>query len=495
MRKIMNPQMQFGEVDISQIEFDLRCRDEIPKLLMGLQHIYCTPELRATVFEILKEMIPEGIDPNNGCPGMDWWKVFVLGTVRLNCNWDFDKLHDIVNNHISLRQMLGHGIRNEEDKYALQTLKDNVSLFTPEILERINQVVVDAGHALLGKKKDDLAGRCDSFVVETNVHYPTDINLLFDAVRKVITLTAYACSEAGIPGWRQSQHNIRKVKKLFLKAQNRYRSKPKSEKKKAEKERLIKEAHLAYLDVVRPFLQRVEETVNTLRDTTLTQEIRLLEIERHIQHAERQMDQIQRRVIRGETITHDEKVFSIFEEHTEWISKGKAGVLQELGLRVCVLEDQYGFILYHQVMEKLTDDKVAVPMVVDTKKRFPTLNSCSFDKCFYSPSNRKALQLILETVIMPKKGRLSSNDKQIEYSEVFKRARRQHSAVESAISALDNHSLDRCPDHGIEGFKRYVALAVVARNIQIFGNMIQQKELRLQKRREKLKQRRYAYVA
>ena len=79
----MNPQMQFGEVDISQIEFNLRCRDEIPKLLMGLQHIYCTPELRATVFEILKEMIPEGVDPNNGCPGMDLWKVFVLGTVRL----------------------------------------------------------------------------------------------------------------------------------------------------------------------------------------------------------------------------------------------------------------------------------------------------------------------------------------------------------------------------------------------------------------------------
>ena len=46
MRKIIEAQMQFGQVDISEIEFDLRSRDEIPKLLMGLQHIYCTPEAR-----------------------------------------------------------------------------------------------------------------------------------------------------------------------------------------------------------------------------------------------------------------------------------------------------------------------------------------------------------------------------------------------------------------------------------------------------------------
>jgi IS5 family transposase len=488
MRKIMNSQMQFGEVDISQIEFDLRCRDETPKLLIGLRHIYCTPELRAKVFEVLKDIIPEGVDPNNGCPGMDLWKIFVLGTLRLNSNWDYDKLHDIANNHMTLRQMIGHGIRNEEDKYALQTLKDNVSLFTPEILERINQVVVEAGHILLGKKKDDLKGRCDSFVVETNVHYPTDINLLFDAIRKVIGLTASVCSEAGIPGWRQSRHNIRKVKKLFLKAQNLYRSKPKKEKRKVEKAKLIKEAHLAYLGVVKLFLSRVGEII---REETLVKEIKLLQIEGYIKHAERQMDQVQRRVLNGETIPHDEKVFSIFEQHTEWISKGKAGVPQELGLRVCLLEDQFGFILHHLIMEKQTDDKVAVPITRGAKERFPNLNGCSYDKGFYSPSNRIDLQSIIEKVILPKKGKLSSKDKEIEYSEEFIKLRRQHSAVESAINALENHSLDRCPDHGIDGFKRYVALAIVARNIQILGNLIQEKELKRRKRLEKLKRKKY----
>jgi len=97
-------------------------------------------------------------------------------------------------------------------------------------------------------------------------------------------------------------------------------------------------------------------------------------------HAERQIDQIRRRVVEGEKIPHEEKVFSVFEEHTEWVSKGKAGVPVELGLRVGVLEDTMGFVLHHQVMEKQTDEKVAVDMVEAAQARFPTLGQCSFDK-------------------------------------------------------------------------------------------------------------------
>ncbi len=187
----------------------------------------------------------------------------------------------------------------------------------------------------------------------------------------------------------------------------------------------------------------------------------------------------------GEIIPHDEKVFSIFEEHTEWISKGKAGVPQELGLRVCVLEDQYGFILHHHVMTRKTDDKIAVAMIATAKKRYSNLKSCSFDKGFYTPENRIKLNKILDFVALPKKGKLSQQDKELEYSEEFIEQRRQHPAVESGINALENHGLDRCPDHGIDGFKRYVALAVLARNLQNLGHLVQQKELQRQKRREK----------
>jgi IS5 family transposase len=486
MRKIREPQMQLGAVDISEIRFDLRSRDEIPKLLQGLQYIYCTPELREEVFKILERIIPEGTDPNNGRRGMDLWKVLVLGTLRLNCNWDYDKLREIANNHRTLRLMLGHGVFDNRD-YALQTLKDNVSLLTPEVLDQINQVAVKAGHQLVGKKKEeDLKGRCDSFVVETDVHYPTDINLLFDAITKVITLIAAVCFSVGISTWRQSNHNMRKIKKRFRKAQNLKRSSSENEKKKAERERLIKEAHQAYLELVTSFLERVERTITQLRDEALASEEQLLEIEKYLSHARRQIDQIRKRVVDGEKIPHQEKVFSIFEEHTEWICKGKAGVSQELGLRVCILEDQYGFILFHHVMEKQTDDRVAVYMVREAKERFSELGSCSFDKGFYSPDNRKELQEAMDFVILPKKGKLSLRDKEVEHSEAFVQGKKKHSAVESAINALENHGLDRCPDHGMEGFTRYAALAVLARNLQILGHMIQQKEAKRQKRLEKI---------
>ena len=68
---------------------------------------------------------------------------------------------------------------------------------------------------------------------------------------------------------------------------------------------------------------------------------------------------------------------------------------------------------------------------------------------------------------------------------VFTTARRQHAAVESAINALEVHGLDRCPDHGIDGFKRYVALAVLARIIQQLGARLKKKKVRLATRRRK----------
>ena len=487
MRKVIDLQMEFWRKDLADIEFDLDCRDEIPKLLMGLQYIYRTPQIREKVFGVLKQIVPRK-SHETGRPGMDLWKILVLGTVRLNCNWDYDKVHDMANNHDKIRRMLGHREKDFDSTYALQTIRDNVSLLTPEILDEINQIVVQAGHRLVMKKTDEvLKGSCDSFVVETDVHYPTDTNLLFDAIRKMISLIAIICSEIGISEWRQSHHHILKVKRILRKIQRLNRSTSKDEDKRAKRDQFIMNTHQNYIDVCQGFVLRAKKTIRILRELgilSISQDFRLSTIEEYIRHAERQIDQIRRRIVLDEKIPHEEKVFSIFEPHTEWISKGKAGVPQELGLEVCVLKDQYGFILHHLVMEQQTDDKVAVTIAQGAKDRFDNLAGCSFDKGFHSPDNRRELAKILDYVILPKKGRLSEAEKKIEQSEEFVEARRKHSAIESSINALENHGLDRCLDHGLHGFKRYVALSVLARNIQILGHLIQQKESKRQKRRK-----------
>jgi heme-degrading monooxygenase HmoA len=312
---------------------------------------------------------------------------------------------------------------------------------------------------------------------------------LFDAVRKVITLIWQSCGESVILGWRNSASNIKKVKKLFHKARKLKHSSSKDKVKAAGKEEKIKQAHQAYIDLIELLLDRAGETLFELKITGSIAFDKIFEIEGYMEPAYRQIDQIRRRVIHDESIEHHEKIFSIFEQHTEWISKGKAGVAQELGLRVCILEDQYGFILHHRVMEKETDDKVAVLMVFETKQKYSNLRSCSFDKGFWSPENQRRLRELLEFVILPKKGKLSESDKKEEYSEEFVAGRRQHSAVESAINGLENHGLDRCLDHGIYGFTRYVSFAVLARNIEKLGSLIRNRQLKSLSRKRKEKQK------
>ena len=118
------------------------------------------------------------------------WRVFVLGIMRLNLNCEYDRLQELANEHRTLRQMLGHGFLDEDKRYALQTIKDNISLLSEEVLLQLNVMIVNHGHRLLNAPDKPVFTRCDSFVVEGNIHFPTDISLLFDALRKAIKLTA-----------------------------------------------------------------------------------------------------------------------------------------------------------------------------------------------------------------------------------------------------------------------------------------------------------------
>lgn len=480
MRVAIELQPQFGAVDISAIKFNPKSRDDIPCVLRGLQQIYITPNVRTAIFSVLEQEIAPKINKKNGRPGMELWKILVLGVLRLELNCDYDRLLELANHHDTIRQMLGHSDVFDKSEYHMQTVKENVGLLTEELLNKINEIVVTEGHLLITKKSEGvvLHGRCDSFVVETNVHYPTDTNLLLDALRKSIFLSAVLCEEHGLSNLRQYQYNYRKLKQLQRITQKS---------KRGGVEEKITVSHQEYITQSTAELSKVTSALKELQAKPLSM-LEILQIDAikvYIKQAETQIEQITRRVIEGESIPHAEKTFSIFEPHTEWISKGKAGIPVELGVRVCIIEDQYQFILHHRVMEKETDDKVAVVMVKDSQAKFPLLNTVSFDKGFHSPENQARLKELLTTAALPRKGKLSIAAKEIENSPEFKSARKGHSAVESAINGLEVHGLDFCPDHGIDGFKRYVALAILARNIHRIGAILHKKEQQALKRQQK----------
>jgi IS5 family transposase len=253
---IQTKQLQLGQVNIADIQFDPYSRDDIPQRLQGLRYIYAHKTLRNQIFEWLQQCIP--VDVNNGRPGMDLWSVFILASLRLNLNCDYDRVLALANNHNTLRQMLGHCGFSQHEQYKLQTIKDNIKLLTPDILDQISRLVVGAGHPLFQIENKSLVGRCDSFVFETNAHFPTDINLLFDAVRCAIRDTAKCCEELGLTDWRQSKYNIKKIKRAYLRLQRTKHSTSKNEEKKQKKIQEIKDMHERYVELCDAFIVKIE---------------------------------------------------------------------------------------------------------------------------------------------------------------------------------------------------------------------------------------------
>lgn len=484
MRKRFDAQYQIGATPIHDIRFNPKSRDDIPQVLRGLQTIFTTPDLHEAVFGVMEKYIDTS--SRQGRPGMDLWQILVMGCLRLNLNWDYDRLHEMVNEHQTIRVMLT--LNTDQDfgdpsQFQLQTLKDNVRLLSPEMLDEINHLVVQAGHKLVKKKDEPLAARCDSYVVETHAEYPTDIRLLNNAMSDMIRKISHLFKKYKVSGWRQSDYNIEKVGRFYQRAQ---RSKKKPE--------AIKQlAYAKYLKVCQVYLNKAIENIETLyinHQKNLSPEDYVLfsdkvaEIRDLQAHAVRQIDQIRSRAIDGKNIPAPAKIYSIHQPHTEWVVKGKAGVPMELGVKVCIVEDQYQFILTHHVMYKEQDVDIAVLITQKAKQLFPELDSCSYDKGFHSPDNQKKLAEILRQVILPKKGNRNKEERERETSEEFTAKRKQHSAVESCINALEQHGLDCCPDQGQAAFDRYISLGVLARNVQQLGRIVANKE---NKKRKKTK--------
>ena len=351
----------------------------------------------------------------------------------------------------------------------MQTIIDNVYLLTPELLSEIGQLVVESGHAVARKKPGEpLRGRCDSFVVETDVHYPTDVNLLWDAMRCLLGELGRAARKHNLAGWRQWRHLTREVKKCFNKVRSTRRAKSRPDRVEA------------YLERCWHLVGRAEDSCKELEQAGVAQSITIQAL---IAHARRQMDQVERRLLKGETIAHDEKVFSIFEDHTRWVSKGKAGCAVELGVPVCVVEDQYQFILHHKILWEGSDTDIAVSIISETQALHPDLRVCSFDRGFHSPGNRAQLDAMLDLNALPRKGRLSVAER--EEAETFAEARRQHPAVESAINNLEHRGLDRVRSHGADGFAHTVALSILAANLHRIGLLVRRRMREAERRRRR----------
>lgn len=475
MRKRFEVQFLLGQTPIEDVLIPLKSRDELPPTLAGLQWMFTTPEINEKVFQLLDQKVV-GDKKQTGRPGMDLWHILVLGVTRLALDCDYDRLEDMANHHSLLRQMLGLTAMIQEDSpFHHKTLSQNVCHVDEELLAQINEIVVQHGRAEFKKNDaEKIAAKTDSYVLETNVHFPTDTNLLWDSARKSIELLGRLCDQQGVAGWRKFGHWKKTVKSLMRTCQSIAHGGGKNKEERLEKaaRRLVNKA----LELS----AKVALSIEQLQDSGLSQ-IQLLSLEKikyFEQMLNKHIDLVRRRLVEGQTIPHAEKLFSIFEPHTEWINKGKTRPPVELGHKILVTSDQHQLILDYKVMERSADNQETLALAQRLIERFgeAEIESLSMDKGFSDMADRVELEKQIPMVVMPKKGKRSQSDQEREKDSRFKKLRHRHSAIESNINALEHHGLNRCPDKGLEGFKRYVGLGILAYNLHRIGRQLLEKQ-------------------
>jgi len=482
MRKRFEQQLSVDIIPIPSVKIPAYKRDELPPTLLALQFIFMDQELNQEVFIILEDAILKG-KKKTGCKGMDLWQILVLGIVRMTLDIDYDRLWHVANYDKLVRQIMGvestNGFR-EEKLIPYNTIRENVSLLDDATIDKISTIVVKAGHQIVKKKEEKLRVKVDTYVMESNVHFPTDISLLWDAGRKSTKIIMDFEKEFNLEGWRKSKFWLRSMKNQFRDlsktCQSGGKDKEKNEKIKAKE----------YLRLARQLNDKILKSKEIIYEglTDMQSLIALMALDYYHSMLIKHIDLVERRLIKGEIIPHEEKLFSIFEPHAEWIKKGKANNKVEIGHNILVATDQFDFMLTHKVIEKQVDVNLSIPLADELFLLYgeESFYSISFDKGFWKKEYKELLQLNFEKVIMPKKGSKNKIEQAEESSKEFKKLRNKHSGIESNINSLEHHGLNRCPDKGKKGFIKYAAIGVLAYNLHRFGMvLINKQEKRLQK--------------
>ena len=230
-----------------------------------------------------------------------------------------------------------------------------------------------------------------------------------------------------------------------------------------------------YLGKARLLLKKLEEEKLKFPITDLGDLALIITLEHFMKLLEKHINLVDRRILKGEIIPHEEKMFSIFETYTEWITKGKMNPSVELGKKLNITTDQWGLIVDYQILEHQQDRDIVIELA-DRILSKHKVASWSFDKGYWLKANKEILQLEVPQVVIPKLGKRNKTEEEEEHSRSFKKLKNKHSAIESNINELEHRGLNRCPDRGYVHFKKYIGLGVCAYNLKKIGREILKQE-------------------
>ena len=469
MRKSYSKQLRLDSPPIDQVELNFECRNSIIPVLRSLQHVYSKPDVTENIMQMIGSDINGKTSAKRGREGMDYWHILVLAGVRLGCNYTYDQIHDLSENHIKLRAIMGLGSWDEHTEFKWRTIRDNVCRLRPQTIDEISRLFVAEGHQIDPDAIRNL--RADSFVMETNIHYPTESSLIRDGLRKILEICSELAVGDSIVGWRQHEHLWKRVKKLAREIDRIAAKKGKNYVGR------MKTPYRELLQKAASITQRARQLCITLTlpNATAADVFGPNTLQAFIARTERVIDTATRRILNDESVPNSDKLFSVFEPHTQLYKRGKAGEPIQFGRQVLVFEDAAGFIVKSVVMKRnQCDSGVAIEATKALQRLFENkIERLSFDRGFHSPENQTELSKIIPHLCLPKPGSKQSVVQMANADDEFLEAQQNHPGIASAIGALQSgNGMERCRDRSELGFERYVSLAILGRNMHTLGRML-----------------------
>lgn len=467
MTRTRDPQISFA---------DLEFLSQNVKLEPVLQAISNFIDEHAELVKKVRRDLATGLKkPDTGRNGLTAQQTLRSLTLMRVKNWDYRELRERIADGYTVRRFTHFNSKPVPKHDAFNRAFNRL---TPATLQAINNAVVRAAVTL--GLEDGKKLRADTTVVETDIHHPTDNTLLWDSVRVITRLVGHLADllPAGISGFT---NRTRSARRRMLEIQ-RMTSKQRTHGQVGKYRQLIGITELVVAGA-RGVLRKTKSVrvVDFLTDIAI-QSLRS-EIEHYCQLADRVIDQSRRRVLEGHPVANAQKVFSIFEPHTDLIKRGKILRDIEFGHKVFLAESACGLITQYRVLDGNPSDQDQVEAALDrhqkTFRRSPEL--CSLDRGFFSEKNVQLCQQAgVKVVCIPQCGGKKTPERQAyENSPVFKKGQRFRAGIEGRISVLlRGRGMRRCLAEGRQRFELLVGAAVLANNLMVIAQLLIKKQKR-----------------
>lgn len=342
----------------------------------------------------------------------------------------------------------------------------------PETLRAFNERVTKLASALKVTRGRKL--RTDGTVVASNIAYPRDSQLLNDGVRvlsRVLKRAKVLVEDNVVGGAATFRDRTRSARQQARQIANLAR------RRSAQAKAGLQGAYQRLLKTTQASVKQAQRVLSGLKSQSSDTAARIAaELETFIPRVQQALDQTIRRVVQGASVPATEKILSLFEPHVDIICRGKAGQKTEFGHKVWLDEVDGGIVSQWRVLEgNPADEQQWQPAIDHHRKLFekpPDLASA--DRGVYSPDNEDyAHHKGVKRVVLPKPGYKSQERREYEAQSWFKRGRRFQAGVEGRISVSKRkHGLDRCLDHGEDGFDKWVGWGIIANNLTVMGRTL-----------------------